>query len=280
MGELSCTKERKRLRACHVKTELDRVVLPGMPCTMRNLASSIEDLISTGRSAEVPRLINQHLQDHDAYASISLLRSYRAQEILKRSELQQEKNDVASKEALARVNALLDFPPPQFIAIGGFSGSGKSTLSRALIDSGYISIGTDVVRKKIFTNASGLYAQCSRSAIYEAVRIRAKYALQAGYSVVIDATFLEHEEGVACRNIARELNVQFRGFWCEAPIELLEERVRARSLRKNDFSDAGIEVLHAQLAQGAPDSDWEKVDMTKPVGELLQNQILNTNDLM
>ena len=71
-----------------------------------------------------------------------------------------------------------------------------------------------------------------------------KTALQAGFSTIIDATFLKIEQRDLFRQLAIECNAKFVIIDVLASYEELCERI---SQRQNDVSDATIEVLQQQL---------------------------------
>src|SRR6188472_3261132 len=78
-----------------------------------------------------------------------------------------------------------------------------------------------------------------------------------GHSVVADATFLDgaHREGVA--EAAREAGARFIGLWLDAPLPVLEERLRARA---GDASDATLEVLRSAYASHRDMPAWAILD--------------------
>ena len=63
---------------------------------------------------------------------------------------------------------------------------------------------------------------------YDRLRQLAEEVISAGYSVVVDATFLERAQRDAFRTLAGELNVDFRIVDVQAPHQLLRERVAQR----------------------------------------------------
>jgi predicted kinase len=51
--------------------------------------------------------------------------------------------------------------------------------------------------------------------------------------------------------------VPFLGLWLDAPVPVLEARLRSR---RGDASDADVEVLRHQLATGAGDLAWHRLN--------------------
>jgi predicted kinase len=76
--------------------------------------------------------------------------------------------------------------------------------------------------------------------------------------VVLDATFIDPGLRARAERLAAEAGVAFHGVWLDAPIEVLEARVAART---NDASDATVAVLHDQIARlDLAEVRWGRVD--------------------
>jgi uncharacterized protein len=152
----------------------------------------------------------------------------------------------------------------RLVAIGGLSGTGKSTLAAALAPSlGARVLRSDVIRKQLFGVAletklpASAYVPEASHRVYETLRRRAKDALAAGYSVIIDAVSLKPAERQSFAAIAAAAEVPFSGFWLAAPAATMDRRLRAR---RHDASDASPEVLAQQLRQDLGPLDWVRVD--------------------
>jgi predicted kinase len=152
----------------------------------------------------------------------------------------------------------------RLVAIGGLSGTGKSTLAAALAPSlGARVLRSDVIRKQLFGVAleiklpASAYVPEASHRVYETLRRRAKDALAAGYSMIIDAVSLKPAERQSFAAIAAAAEVPFSGFWLAAPAATMELRLRAR---RHDASDASLEVLAQQLRQDLGPLDWVRVD--------------------
>ena len=95
-------------------------------------------------------------------------------------------------------------------------------------------------------------------------------ALDAGHTVLVDATFLNPALRARFMALANEMQVPCRILSFEAPLEVLRARVRARQQAGGDASEAGLDVLEAQWAAARPLSAQEEaltvhVDTTRPV---------------
>jgi len=146
---------------------------------------------------------------------------------------------------------------PRLILMHGASGSGKSYLARRLAPHlPAVWVRSDVERKRLHgleptAEASadlgaGLYAAAASARTYARLAEIARTTLSAGCSVVIDAAFLESERREAFLELGLEQGARPVVLACQAPHEVLRQRVAAR---RGDPSDAGLEVLEAQLAR-------------------------------
>jgi hypothetical protein len=85
-----------------------------------------------------------------------------------------------------------------------------------------------------------------------------KKVLNAGYSVIIDAGFLQLWQRQMFRQLARERNVGFTILDLQAPIEELRQRITDRWKKHKDPSEATIEVLELQLSKHQPLTSEER----------------------
>ena len=83
--------------------------------------------------------------------------------------------------------------------------------------------------------------------------------LGAGHSAIVDAVYSTTSERSGIESIASEMGVPFRGIWLTADRETLIARVDAR---RNDASDATLEIIEQQLARdtGKLSPAWMPVD--------------------
>lgn len=160
--------------------------------------------------------------------------------------------------------------PPQLVAVGGLSGTGKSTLAAALAPElgptpGAVHLRSDLERKTRFgvaetvrLPAEAYSAEVSRS-VYDLLCRKARLALAAGQSVVVDAVHARPDERSGIEGVASDLRVPFRGLWLTAAGDELAARVAAR---RNDASDATPEFVARQLTwdTGALSPAWATLD--------------------
>lgn len=173
-----------------------------------------------------------------------------------------------SRRYLDLALAYLTRPQPRLVAIGGLSGTGKSRLARDIAPAlgaapGARVVRTDCMRKRIAGVALGTrltqesYTPEMNRRTYEAVFNEVKTALAAGHSVIADAVFARSEERDAIAQVASEAGVPFQGLWLEAQQAVMEERV---AKRKQNVSDATVEVVRSQLAYDLGSIGWRRLD--------------------
>lgn len=160
--------------------------------------------------------------------------------------------------------AYLTPPPPRLVAVGGLQGTGKSHLARLLAPDlgaapGAVVLRSDEIRKR---QAGVLpetrlppasYAAEASAAVFAEMNQSARAALGAGHSVIADAVFQRADE----REALAALHPGFQGFWLEAPLDLLRERIAAR---QGDASDATAEVLDVTAGRDAGPITWHRLD--------------------
>jgi aminoglycoside phosphotransferase family enzyme/predicted kinase len=157
---------------------------------------------------------------------------------------------------------------PRLVAVGGFSGTGKTTVAAALAPAlrpapGALHLRTDVERKLMAGVALDerlppeSYTKQASDEVYAAVFSNARAALEAGWPVVVDAAFLDPAERDDMEALARQCGAAFTGLWLEADEATLVARVSART---GDASDATADVVRKQLARGAGEIGWVRID--------------------
>jgi hypothetical protein len=184
-----------------------------------------------------------------------------------------------SPEAVQFLNDALSAlhpPAPKLVLVGGMSGTGKTAVSRALAPLaggpvGAVHLRTDLERKAMDSNppdpSADTYAPTSRTAVYARMFNRAEHILAAGHSVLLDATFLDAPMRAMARNIAAEAQVACHALWLEAPLPVLQQRVRAR---RGDASDADAQVVQKQWQSCDPPSDWRAISAAGSLAETVE----------
>jgi aminoglycoside phosphotransferase family enzyme/predicted kinase len=163
---------------------------------------------------------------------------------------------------------LIEPPPPQLIAVGGLSGTGKSLLARMLAPQiapvpGAVLLRSDVERKRAAgiaeteTLPSSAYSREASERVYATLGNKARKAIEAGHSVVVDAVFAAPAEREGIAAIARDLGTPLHGLFLTADLATRVQRVGART---GDASDADARVAAQQESYHLGQLDWTTVD--------------------
>ena len=146
---------------------------------------------------------------------------------------------------------------PVLVLMHGLSGSGKSRLAGRL--AAHLPAAwarSDLERKRLHGLEpgaaapadvdKGLYDAGSSARTYARLAEISRLALPAGVSLIVDAAFLDTMRREEFIRLALDCDAQPVVLSCEAPAEMLRQRVASR---RGDPSDAGLAVLEAQLAR-------------------------------
>jgi len=142
----------------------------------------------------------------------------------------------------------------------GLSGSGKSTVAAQLSEAlGAIQIRSDVVRKQLYgleadadSDSSvnrGIYSKDATTLTYRRLRKIAQKLMASGFCAIIDASFLLRSQRQVLLDLISEGGYPCIVVECEAPVEELRKRI---SERKNDPSEANLQVLEQQIQKREP----------------------------
>jgi hypothetical protein len=155
----------------------------------------------------------------------------------------------------------------------GLSGSGKTTISQRWLERyGMIRLRSDVERKRLAgldacargAEASGLYSVSFGLRTYQHLAHQAEGLLLSGWSVIVDAAFLERWQRDLFRDLANRLGVDFQILCLQADADTLRERIGRRQAEGKDASDADLRVLDQQLAIYRPLGDDEPCQVVSP----------------
>lgn len=183
----------------------------------------------------------------------------------------------ASAAYLHTALAYLSPASPRLVAVGGVSGTGKSTLAAALAarlppSPGALHLRSDLERKTMFGRGetdrlpAACYTAQASARVYRLLLDKARTALRAGHSVILDAAHLKSEEKAHAAALARDCRVAFDGLWLAAAPDILRARVGART---GDASDATVDVLERQLSLAPEAGGWSTIDAGGAPGALL-----------
>ena len=250
-----------------------------------DLAFLLMDLVHRGLVAEANRVLNRYLlfaDDYEGLAALPLFLSLRAAVRAKVSApAAAAQTDSAGAQHLREEAALyftqardyLVSAEARLVAVGGLSGTGKSALAGHLAPylgpvPGAIWLRSDSLRKVLLGMPldarldKASYAADVTKRVYDELRARTERSLAAGRCVLVDAVHGRPEERDALTALAAKLGVSFHGLWLDAPLDLRQERVRAR---RGDASDADAAVVALQESYELGEIGWARLDAGQPL---------------
>jgi aminoglycoside phosphotransferase family enzyme/predicted kinase len=266
-----------RVRECHGDLHLGNMLLENgrirvfdclefSPClrwidVISDMAFLVMDLEERGAPLLANRLLNAWLAHSGDYDGLKLWRWYSSYRAMVRAKVAALSGDPEGAVAyLAWAQRCTTPASPRLLLCHGLSGSGKSHLSRQLAGPlGAIWLRSDLERKRSFSQARGaqsptstatpnLYAASVSDALFlEHLPRLAELVLAAGFSVIVDATFLRGAYRQAMAAVAQRRGVGLTILDLQVPQPLLEQRITARQQAGGDPSDADLAVLAQQL---------------------------------
>jgi aminoglycoside phosphotransferase family enzyme/predicted kinase len=245
------------------------------------IAFTTMDLIDRQRPDLAARILDRYLQRTGDYAGLALLQFYQVYRALVRAKVAIIRHSQAGSSTNEQQESLQQYsdysqlaetftqtkPATLYIA-HGVSGSGKTTLSQPLLEHyGMIRLRSDVERKCLFgltaeaksqsETDQGIYNQSASQQTYQRLIELTRHTLQAGYSSIVDATFLKCEQRQLFHDLAQQLDVPFVILHFHADETLLQQWISERQAKGKDASEATIEVLEHQLKTEQPLTDNE-----------------------
>jgi len=248
------------------------------------------DLEERGMRGAANRLFNRYLAPEPSpamagLAALPLFMSIRAAIRAKVEAAAAERLDDAPRDEaralargyFARAAEFLRYVAPRLVAIGGLSGAGKSALAGGLTPDlgrapGALWLRSDVERKAMFGVAEAArlpdnaYAPEVSRETYRRIDEKARLALIAGQSALLDATFATASEREAASKIAAETVVAFDGLFLDAPLDTRLARIAGRG---PDASDADARVARRQRADPLREREWEVIDASGGLAETI-----------
>lgn len=272
------------IRECHGDLHLDNIALLDgeivpFDCiefnpelrwidTISEAAFVAMDLQARGYPRYCWRFISRYLENSQDYDAIGLLRYYLIYRALVRAKVKALGVDAAdSVDAFAGTFDYLDLAArwaddraPGIILMHGLSGSGKSTVAARLVEAlGAIRLRSDIVRKQLFELAAdahsgsapgeGIYNEDATTHTYRRLRQIAAKIVDAGFRVIVDATFLLQSQRRVLLELAVSRSCPCVVVDCNAPLTELRKRIVER---ENDPSEANLQILERQIESRRP----------------------------
>ncbi len=228
------------------------------------LAFLLMDLDDHQQAVLARQLLNTYLSLTGDYAGLRVLRYYQVYRAMVRAKvagLRLDQNENKAPQLLPEINNYLQLAKrytqthaPQLIITHGLSGSGKSYLSKQLVlAADIIHLRSDVERKRCFgfdaqaKTHAGIYSPEATEKTYQHLLQLTRNILAAGFTVLVDATFLQRQYRDRFTSLADELQIPFTILHCTAKPETLRQRVQQRLTQANDASEANPAVLEKQM---------------------------------
>lgn len=235
----------------------------------------VMDLVARGRTDLAYAFLNCYLEIAGDYNGMTLLPLYFVYRCLVRAKVaairrrerdpgESSDQDTATLEHYSLLARTWTKPPrPVLVIMNGMSGTGKTWLSTRLVAAmPALRIRSDLERRRLFglaenadSNsgiASGIYGPESGQSVYERIFEGARAVLDAGFDVILDATFLSRGYRKRAKRLARACGADFVIIRATAPLAVLEERVGTRAAKRTDASEADAEVLRFQDGTNEP----------------------------
>lgn len=313
-------KEQGWVRRCHGDMHLNNIVMIAdrpiiFDCiefnedfiwtdVMGDLGFIIMDLDEHNKPELARLLLNSYLEQTDDYSALTVLPYFCAYRAMVRAKVDQlrltqpglsaaDKRTIHKhyQQCLTLVKHYLEPRQPMLIIMNGLSGSGKSTVAQQIATRiGAVQIRSDVERKRLAglsANAdsqSGLYQDLYQpsvtDSVYQHLADLTQRIIAAGFSVVVDATFLRQELREIFIRLSSKLDVPLTIVQCKAPENVLRERVAQRKQDIDDASEARLEVLEYQLKHHDLLTQKEsaltvRIDSTHPINAEQLQAVIN-----
>lgn len=243
---------------------------------INDIAFLVMDLDERGQSPYAWTFLNAYLGHTGDYAGLQLLRFYQIYRAMVRAKvlglrlsqselsLQEQGEDREQLAAyLALAESYTQTPPQQLLLTHGLSGSGKTTFVSELAPRiGAICIHSDLERKRLHhleasqsgksSVQQGIYSAAANTKTYDHLWQLADTLLDAGFSVIVDATFIRPADRRQFAQLATKWQCPLAILDFQINEELLRRRIRLRREKGASMSDADEQVLDFQLAHGQP----------------------------
>lgn len=246
------------------------------------IAFTYVDLLAHGQHGLAGWFVNEYLSCSGDYEAAQVLRFYAVYRTMVRAKVASIRARQAGPAAADELQAVQAYvalaeglaapPAPRLVITHGLSGCGKTVASTALLqnapDAATLRLRSDVERKRLFglnatarsgnlgtsTVASrpnnslnqGIYTPQAHRHTFGHLQETAQKLLNAGWSVIVDATFLRQADRAVFEMLAHDTGVAFGILAPQATPAQLRERIEARRALGQDASEATLEVLAQQ----------------------------------
>jgi aminoglycoside phosphotransferase family enzyme/predicted kinase len=256
-----------------------------------DLAFLLMDLTQRGLRPAANSVLNRYLietrrvADLDALAALPLFMSVRAAirakvtaaRVMQAPAVEAAELAMSARKYFDAARSFIAPGEPVLIAVGGLSGTGKSLLARTLAPDlapapGAVVLRSDVERKALFgaDEAEKLpdhaYTAEVTTRVFATLADKARRALAAGYSAIVDAVFSQPGERKLMGQSAAALGVACHGLFLTTDLARRLARVGSRG---RDASDADAAVARKQESYNLGMLDWARIDASGTPEETL-----------
>ena len=250
--------------------------------TINDIAFLVMDLDDRGQHQYAWAFLNAYLRHTGDYAGLKLLRFYQVYRAMVRAKVlclrlrqtglsaQEQREDLVQFETyLALAKRYTQIQPQQLIITHGLSGSGKTTFVNELAPHiGAICVHSDLERKRLHhleadhsgktSIQQGIYSAAANTKTYDHLNQLADSILAAGFSAIVDATFIRHADRRQIALLATKRQCPSKILDFQLNEELFRQRIKQRVKQGDSLSDADEQVLDFQLANVEPLTATEK----------------------
>lgn len=240
-----------------------------------DIAFLLIDIEFRGHKAASQRTLSLYLSrtlDYNALFLVNFYRVYRAMvrakiTTLRASQLpndsleQKQVIEMAQKYIKQTANYMEFNSQPKCILLQGISGAGKSYLADQMLEElglNAITLNSDRIRKSLFgfdahiranpAQKEVLYSSEMNSKTYGALQNHAMTIMQAGFDVIVDATFLKLQHRQDFYKLCRQIGATPYVISIEVSPGFAQEAIRLRNLKDDNPSDADATVMQRQTS--------------------------------
>ena len=236
-----------------------------------DVAFLVMDLKARGRADLAAEVVSSWVEatgDHESLAVLPIYEAYRAIVRASIAAIRGGQGDGAARgeafEYLDLAERLAVGEPPAMIVTCGMSGSGKSTVAAELVGPlAGVRIRSDVERKRLAglrptdrpadaVATEALYDESCTRRVYDRLATLAGTVLDAGRTVVVDATCIKRWQRDRLAAVALDRGVPLIWVVFDLPTEAVLARLATRQAAGGDPSDASVAVVRRQLAASEP----------------------------
>jgi uncharacterized protein len=263
---------------------------------MYDVAFVVMDLDARDRGDLANIFLNTYVEETGDWEGLQVLPLYLCRQAYVRAKvtsfllddpgISDEEKQQASQSAEHYYQLAWEYTQPRsgrFIVMSGLSGSGKSTVARWVARHlGAVQIRSDAVRKHLAgipLNQRGeesIYSEQMTQKTYDRVLELGRMLASRGWSVILDAKFDRAIWRKQAIDLATDENLPLHILQCQAPLEVMRDRLNHRTV---DIADATADLLEVQLAEAEPLDEIEQnyaivVDTTQPLAAQLEGLFL------